>query len=623
MRKPLTLLFFFCLTLSLAGQDVKQDFNDGEFFFAEEDYEEALYAFTQVYNRGYQDNANINYRIGQCLLEIPGRKTEAIPYLEKAVGSISERYREGSLREENAPPDALLYLGNAYRINMNLEKACEKYKEYLEYVEPKDEIVRLYSEKQIESCQNAVVAINNPVPVSVGNLGQLIETHSNRYNVVVSHDLQTMAFMGKNPFYNGVYVAVKNEEGLWEKPLNITPSIVSDGNMDVVALSPNGKAMLLATYDQFDSNFYISRYRNGRWNPAVPLDQPINSKFYESHASFSPDGRSIYFSSNRNESIGGMDIFRSDLLEDSTWSEPVNLGPLINTPLNEESPYVSADGRYLYFSSQGHNTIGGFDMFYCELQPGGSWGEPVNLGHPLNTTDDDLALSPKSLETEGAMYLFAMGPQNQKEFFKFELIPENATPVPVPFDESEATMAKEVMKEVEKVPEEVAEDIREEMADEVEEEVDQETLSEPEVEKAPERYLIRPVFFDFDSYALDAEDRARLDRIAELMGTFPSLELQITGHTDAIGSFEYNQMLSERRAASVADYLVSKGIQKDRLKTRGMSESEHVARNRTQENRDAPRGRALNRRAQFRVSVTGDVIIEMETIEVPEHLRIN
>jgi len=623
MRKPLTLLFFFCLTLSLAGQDVKQDFNDGEFFFAEEDYEEALYAFTQVYNRGYQDNANINYRIGQCLLEIPGRKTEAIPYLEKAVGSISERYREGSLREENAPPDALLYLGNAYRINMDLEKAWEKYMEYLEYVEPKDEIVRLYSEKQIESCQNAVVAINNPVPVSVGNLGQLIETHSNRYNVVVSHDLQTMAFMGKNPFYNGVYVAVKNEEGLWEKPLNITPSIVSDGNMDVVALSPNGKAMLLATYDQFDSNFYISRYRNGRWNPAVPLDQPINSKFYESHASFSPDGRSIYFSSNRNESIGGMDIFRSDLLEDSTWSEPVNLGPLINTPLNEESPYVSADGRYLYFSSQGHNTIGGFDMFYCELQPDGSWGEPVNLGHPLNTTDDDLALSPKSPETEGAMYLFAMGPQNQKEFFKFELIPENATPVPVPFDESEATMAKEVMKEVEKVPEEVAEDIREEMADEVEEEVDQETLSEPEVEKAPERYLIRPVFFDFDSYALDAEDRARLDRIAELMGTFPSLELQITGHTDAIGSFEYNQMLSERRAASVADYLVSKGIQKDRLKTRGMSESEHVARNRTQENRDAPRGRALNRRAQFRVSVTGDVIIEMETIEVPEHLRIN
>ena len=321
--------------------------------------------------------------------------------------------------------------------------------------------------------------------------------------------------------------------------------------------------------------------------------------------------------------MGGMDIFRSDLLEDSIWSEPVNMGPLINTPLNEESPYVSADGRYLYFSSQGHSTIGGFDMFYCELQPDGSWGEPVNLGYPLNTTDDDLALSTNTLEAEGAMYLYTMGPQDQIELFKFEMIPETATPVPVPFDESEAALAEEVKEEAEQVQEEVSEEIEEEMAEELVEEVEEETVPEPEVEKAPERDLIRPVFFDFDSYALDAEDRARLDRIAELMKTFPSLELRITGHTDAIGTFEYNQMLSERRAAAVAGYLVSKGIAEDRLKTRGMSESEHVALNRTRDNRDAPEGRALNRRAQFNVSVTGDVIIEMEKIKVPEHLRIN
>ena len=221
--------------------------------------EEALYAFNQVYKNGYQDNAYINYRIGVCLIEIAGRKTESIPYLEKAIQSISKNVKEGKLSEENAPPDALLYLGNAYRINMEIEKALTKYNEFAQYIDEKDELLNNYVDQQIVSCGNALVGFNNPVSYTAGNLGQLNETHQARYNMVVSNDLQTMAFMGKNPFYNGVYVTTK-KDGLWEKPMNITPSIVSDGNMDVVSLSPDGKTMLLAVSDQFCSNIYASRY---------------------------------------------------------------------------------------------------------------------------------------------------------------------------------------------------------------------------------------------------------------------------------------------------------------------------------------------------------------------------
>ena len=334
MRRPFLLLILSILTVVGTAQNVKVDFNDGEFFFAEEDYEEALYAFDQVYKNGYQDNAYINYRMGVCLIDIKGRKAESIPYLEKASKNMAKTIKEGKLSEEHAPYDALLYLGNAYRINMEIEKAITIYNEFAQYIDERDVILKNYVDQQIVSCGNALVGFNNPVSFTTGNLGQVNETHSSRYNMVVSNDLSTMAFMGKNPFYNGVYIS-KRENDIWGKPMNITPSIVSDGNMDVVSLSPDGTVMLLAVSDEFTSNIYASKYANNRWNPAESVGRPINSKYYESSATYSPDGKSIYFTSNRKGSLGGMDIFRTDLLEDSTWSEAVHLGPGINTGLNE------------------------------------------------------------------------------------------------------------------------------------------------------------------------------------------------------------------------------------------------------------------------------------------------
>jgi outer membrane protein OmpA-like peptidoglycan-associated protein/tetratricopeptide (TPR) repeat protein len=598
MRRIFLMLSFLLFAMMVNGQDTKIDFADGEFFLAMEEYEEALYTFTKVYNNGYQDNANINYRIGICLLQIPGRKTEAIPYLEKAVKSVSEHYREGYLKEEHAAPDAHLYLGNAYRINMEFEKACEQYRLFEEYVGTAGDIQTLYADMQITSCSNAVAAINNPVHYSIGNLGQINETHQEIYNVVISDDQQTMAYMGRNPLYRGVYVSRK-ENGLWTRPIWINPSIVSEGNMEVVGLSADGNTMLLVVSDQFSSNIYKATYENGRWNPAQSLGKPINSRYFESHATFSPDSRSIYFTSNRDKSLGAMDIWRSDLQEDGSWGNPVNLGKKINTPLNEETPVISPDGKRIYFSSQGHNAIGGFDVFYSDLQADGSWSDAVNMGYPLNTTDDDFTLSPTGMKKERTAYIFANAEPAQHPVFKFEIIDPTATPVAVPFEEPV-----------------------EEVAEVAEEEAVEEVQPEPVIVKPPERYLIRPVFFAFDSYALSDSARTKLDEIAALMQKFPSLKLEITGHTDAIGTFEYNQRLSEERAQAVASYLESQGVSEERMKAIGKSESEHVARN-TIENRDAPDGRKLNRRAQFKVTTSGNVIVEMQKIQVPERLKLN
>jgi len=591
----------FCLLSSLIlAQNIRIDFSDGEFFLAEEDYEEAHYAFGKVYNKGYEDNAYINYRMGQCLISIHGRRTESIPYLEKAVQSISNNVKEGRFGEEDAPPDALLYLGNAYRINMEIDKAIEKYNEFARYIDAKDVILQAYVDQQIVACGNALVGVAHPVEISVGNLGQLQETHSSRYNMQVSGDLQTMAFMGKNPFYNGIYVAVKKGE-VWGRPMNITPSVASDGNMDVVGLSYDGKKMLLAVTDQFTSNIYESAYENGRWNPAVSLGKPINTKYYEAHACYSPDGQSIYFTSNRKESRGGMDIFRSDLQEDGSWEEPVILGPAINTILNEDAPHMNPDGKQLYFSSQGHSSMGGFDVFYSELLEDGSWHEvPVNLGYPLNTSDDDFTFSPEGVREESYSYIFSHGNLAEYDLFKFEMIGREQVPVPVSLEEVE----------------------------EPEEEQVEETVTEPEPEPepeeaVPEKYYLRPIYFDFDSYTLSKDGLAKLDILTSILEKHEALKLEITGHTDSKGSFEYNQLLSVNRAKAIYKYLILNGISKERMNVSGMSESQPMARNTTLDESDAPEGRMLNRRAEFRVSLMEGVIVEMEKVEIPEHLKLD
>jgi len=373
-----------------AQYDPKENFYDAEFFFAEEDYSEALYSFTKVYNDGYADNANINYRMGVCMLQIEGRKREAIPYLEKATGNITEKYREGNFKEEQAPPDAWLNLGNAYRIDHQFEKAIESYNTYLDFFQEETETT-IYVRLQIRACEQWKAIDEEKLSYETGTLGQINRIRAPIYNPVVSGDLSTLSFMGRQKFYNGVFVS-RNEEGKWTKPYNITPSIQSDGNQNVVALSHDGNTMLLAWYDVFNSDIWISRYADGRWNRSEPLDKPINSKYYESHAAFTPDENTIYFTSNRKESLGGMDIFKCTKDGNGNWSELVLLGETINTPLNEENPFVSPDGKRLYFSSQGHDGgLGGFDIYYADIHADGTLGKPVHLDYPLNTADDDFA----------------------------------------------------------------------------------------------------------------------------------------------------------------------------------------------------------------------------------------
>jgi outer membrane protein OmpA-like peptidoglycan-associated protein len=605
MKKYASILLLLCVSsgifkLNAQKDPIKENFYDAEFFLSEEEYKEALYSFQKVYKSGFQDNANINYRIGICYLNIPGQKDKAISYFEKAVKNISENYKEGSYNEISAPADALLYLGNAYRISNMLDKAIDSYNAYLKMAVKINAVDIDYTKKQIESCERAKEAIKNPAPIYKENLGKNFNTSMNNFQAVFSGDNNSMAYMTAQKFYDAAYF-VKKINGSWSNPVNITPQIESDGNQYISSFSFDGTKLFLILIDNFDGDIYLSDYSQGRWNPSKSIGKPVNSKFFESHASLSPDGKTLYFTSNRTGGQGGMDIYTSSLSESGSWSEPVNIGNAINTPLNEETPFITADGKTLYFSSQGHSTIGGYDVFTSSQQEDKSWSEPVALPYPINSTDDELFFFPDAENKGGYLTLYEPQGLGDGDIYHIKVIsPQDAVASLNPVTEE----AKPPV--IEKKP-----DVKEPVA----------VVEEPNTHSF--KYFIKPIYFGFDSYLISEDAKKKLDELVNALNDYPQLHLEVRGFTDAKGSYEYNQILSDKRAKAVTDYLISKGINSERLKNVGYSESKNVAINSFSDGRDSSEGRKLNRRVEFQIVELGGALLIIEEVPVPEQLKVN
>lgn len=582
-------------------------FNDAEYWLADESYVDALAEYQKLYTRGYEDNANINYRMGICYLNIPGEKSKAIPYLEKATKDLTPRYKEGIFKETKAPYDTWLYLGNAYRINNQLDKAVEAYDNYKELSE--DQETEIYADTQIESLNTAKEAMKDSVYYISDNMGDIINTSNSDYNPVVTPDEKMMAYMTSLKFYDAVKVARK-VDGKWAETKQITAELEPEGKLYVNSLSKDGNTLYLNMEDNFNSDIFVSHLENGRWTKAVPLNKNINTKYWESHATISSDGEYLFLASNRKDGQGGMDIWVSRNSAEG-WTEPVNLGPGINTELNEDNPFISEDGKTLYFASQGHNSIGGYDVFYSEKLADGSWAEPKNLGYPINTTDDDLFFVPVGNGKYGYQAIFNDNNIGSRDIYRFEL-----------FENKEDYLA-----EVASRKEPVAKQPTEETVAEPVEEPVKEPVVEPVVvppvkpDEPSVMYVIRPVFFGFDRYDLTSEAKETLNDLVEILEAFPMLELQAVGHTDSKGSANYNLMLSRKRSASVVEYITRKGIDGRRVKSVGKGEEFPVAINANPDGSDSPEGRALNRRVEILVLKPEIPNVRVEKVEVPDNLK--
>lgn len=628
--KQVLILFLIILSPLIIRSQVteealKEYFLDAEFFLAQEQYVDALYDYMELYNKGFKENANINYRIGICYLNISGQKDKAIPYFLEAVKNIKNNNRDSKFKEVKAPMDAYLFLGNAYRVDNQLDKAIEIYNEYKKILPSSDKDGIIFINNQIEACVAAKVFMANPVEIKKTNFGEPINSSSSNFKAVISGNGSTILYMNELPFYHAVYYSTY-KNGTWAPPINITPNLQSDGDQYVTSVSFDGTVFYLTKEDNFNSDIYVSKLVDGLWQKSLPLNKKINTKFWESHASISKDGKTLYFTSNRNGGFGGMDIYKSVPDVTGDWGDPVNLGPVINTPLNEDTPFITENGRILYFSSQGHKNMGGYDIFRSEMDENGNWTEPVNLGYPLNTTDDDLFYYPLKNGRVGYISLFEPDGFGKEDIYKIEFMKQGLIEEEISEELTQEVTEKEALKESEielevTQKELVAETEKIEKIEKVEVETETEKI-EVVLPVTIQEVTLTPVYFAFDSYTLTPQGKTELGQIVMLANKYPDLSFELIGLTDAIGSAEYNKILSEKRAQATKNYLLSAGVSPGRLVAVGYGETRFVAINDNPDGSDNPEGRKYNRRVEIEIKGTDLSKISIRRKEIPEHLRI-
>ncbi len=426
--------YIFCVILvahavSLAGQSrssLRELFVSAEGDLLFEDYAEALPKYMSLLQI-YPENYNLYFRIGQCYLNTPGEKDKAISWLETAAGHISPEYRGGRLRETSAPYDALYFLANAYRIANDFDRALETYELFLKDVDTQKfdtALVRF----QMQTCNNAREMMQKPVFFTDRNLGATVNDRFSEFNPVLSADENTLLFTRELQFYDAIFWSRK-VDGKWTEPVNLTPQLGIDQDYYTSSLSPDGKTLLMYRTDTYDGNIYLSRRKGDTWSTVEKLNGNINTRYWESHAVMSSDGQRLFFTSNRKESIGGLDIFVSARDSSGNWGPALNLGPGINTIYNEETPFLANNDSTLFFSSRGHFNIGGYDIFRSELGRDGQWSTPVNIGYPLNTTDDDLFFTPVGRGDRGFHARFADDGFGRMDLFACAFRSEDPSPV--------------------------------------------------------------------------------------------------------------------------------------------------------------------------------------------------
>lgn len=371
----ITLILLCCLTVSGMCQSAMEK---GDRYFNKKDYANALDAYLSL---GNTDDPDLNYKIGYSFL-FTEKKSRAAAYLEKAYQA-----------KPTVDPDIDYYLGMAYQNDHKYAKAREHYEEFRR---KNKKLAELTTEKIFE-CEIGDSLTRKPINALIENAGGEVNSAFHEYSPLVTGDGNTMIFTsnrsdddykiksGTN--FEDIYISPKVGEN-WGPPKKISSNINIKFNDAAASLSADGNTLLLY-YEEGAGDILMSTRENGDWSKPVPLNKNINTPmFWETSACISADGKKLFFASNRPGGRGELDIWVSELDSKGQWGKAVNLGPTINTSGSEDSPYIHPDGVTLYFSSDGHPSMGSNDIFMTELK-NGKWTRPINLGYPVNSIEYD------------------------------------------------------------------------------------------------------------------------------------------------------------------------------------------------------------------------------------------
>ncbi|MDR3132651.1 MAG: OmpA family protein [Prevotellaceae bacterium] len=591
------------------------------------------------------NNATLNYRIGECYIYV--EKNKAIPYLEKAL-SLDER--------TNA--NAYLFMGIAYQYQGMFTEAITYYQKYKNKltIEQFNEYGS-FVDRLIAECQNAPALINAPVRVFVDNYGKAINSAAAEFHPVVSADESQIYFNRTENNTNKIVLLSKDGESS-----DIT--IPKAGAFTTLLyLSDDRNYMLFSSSKKNKTDLFETYQEGGQWTKPKALKRPVKSKYSESSAYLSPNGSVLFFSSDRPGGYGGFDIYMARRNEKGVWEKTVlNLGAGVNTRYNEHISFVSPDGYTIYFTSEGHNSIGGSDIFKSEYNTTTNmWSEAVNVGYPINSISDETFFYPLpgnqvfyiSSSREGGLgkqdiyrvnvmkaerniistYEDNMLAYHSPRFLEYVIEPivqirsslvvtisgmvvDKASQQPVQAKISIVDNSKgKVVAEFESNSETgrftatVPEGANYGMAVTAtgymfqSENIDIPYGSKKEHSRFIElehlevnsTITLRNIFFDFGASQPTPASKYELEQLYKMLVNQPTVKIEISGHTDNRGSEEANMRLSNLRAKSVVDYLVKAGIDPERLSYIGYGLKKPIATNVTAE------GRRMNRRTEIRI----------------------
>ncbi len=542
---------------------------------------------------------------------------------------------------------------------------CDEAKVHLnQYLKaPKtQEVIEKKVKKLIADCDFQLDAEKNTIPFNPIRMGEQINTINREYFPSISADGETFFFTRVEKGQEDIFYAnKKGEEWTEARPI---PGVNTQENEANQSISADGKTIVFTACNRRNTGYgscdlYISEFKNGEWQPARNMGRAINSGAWESQPSISADGRTLYFTSKRKDNLGKADIYISHRNDKGAWSVAQPIKGDINTPFEDQTPFIHPDGQTLYFKSKGHPGFGGFDIFYSKLQEDGTWGTPKNLGAPINSKYDEGSLvvsldgktayfdSDRSITKEGA------GKINPTlhDIYYFEL-DESIRPLPVTYVKARVIDAETKQALTAKVDftnlstqKTHAQSITDENGEflvclpvgknyglnvskkdylfhsenfALEEgdansepyvliiELNQippaiaatPTTVKPNTTTAPiesKPIILKNIFFESGSAQLKETSDGELMKLYQLLKDTPKMKIQINGHTDNVGSENDNLTLSTNRAKAVYDYLIQKGISPSRLKYKGYGETQPITTNDTKE------GKQLNRRTEFKV----------------------
>lgn len=631
MFQKVMLLLYFSLFLSLMGNAQNAGTSRAEKF-----HNKALqYYHASAYDKALEEaqkairadkNHIESWLLAGDIQSLRGFKDEAITSYKQAISIDSNFFIP-----------AYYILANLLFDQHRYGESITYYEKYSKYPNIRDtEKARLNS--NIKLARFRKHAMENPVPFKPKNLGKGVNTDGYEFVNYISPDRQRLYFtrrMTTGPRRDEqFYFSINKNDSVWSDALDIGPPINSDGDEGAMTLSPDGQYLFFSGCNSINGygscDLYVSRLNGNQWSEPQNLGPVVNTRGWESQPSFSSDGRTLYFVSNRPGGLGESDIWITRLKSNGEWMNPWNAGESVNTKAAERGPFIHPDGVTLYFSSKGHMGMGEGDLFYSTYS-NGKWKQPVNLGYPVNTSDDEITMI---VDTEGRYAYYSSTREEGyglQDIYQFEL-PAEAKPEMVSYMKGnvfDSITLKPLGATINLLEPSSGDTIISSLSNTVDgkfllvipaghnytlnveregylfysahiELKENENYINPYEKDIPlkkitegESMVLRNIFFKTDSFNLLPESTAELDQLVRLLKKNKGMAVEISGHTDNEGSVQYNLQLSERRARSVYDYLVKSGVDVRRLRFRGYGSSKPVASN------DTPEGRSLNRRTEM------------------------